>query len=31
MWPECDVKTCPFCKEPNAVDSTRCKACTSAI
>ncbi len=26
-----EVKTCPFCKEPNAIDATRCKACTSAI
>jgi large conductance mechanosensitive channel len=26
-----EVKTCPFCKEPNAVDASRCKACTSAI
>jgi large conductance mechanosensitive channel len=26
-----EVKTCPFCKEANAVDATRCKACTSAI
>ena len=26
-----DVKTCPFCKEANAVDATRCKACTSEI
>ena len=25
------VKTCPFCKEPNAVDATQCKSCTSAI
>ncbi len=25
------VKTCSFCKEPNAVDATRCKACTSEI
>jgi len=25
------VKTCPFCKEANAVDATKCKACTSAI
>lgn len=24
-------QTCPFCKEPNAVDATRCKACTSAL
>ena len=26
-----EVKTCPFCKEANAVDATKCKACTSAI
>jgi large conductance mechanosensitive channel len=26
-----EVKTCPFCKEPNAVDATKCKACTSSI
>ena len=26
-----EVKTCPFCKETNAVDATKCKACTSAI
>ncbi|MGH2511050.1 MAG: large conductance mechanosensitive channel protein MscL [Candidatus Limnocylindrales bacterium] len=25
------VKTCPACKTDNAVDATRCKACTSAI
>jgi large conductance mechanosensitive channel len=25
------VKTCPFCKETNAVDASKCKACTSAI
>jgi large conductance mechanosensitive channel len=25
------AKTCPFCKEANAVDATKCKACTSAI
>jgi large conductance mechanosensitive channel len=25
------VKTCPFCKESNAVDASKCKACTSAI
>jgi large conductance mechanosensitive channel len=25
------VKTCPFCKEANAVDASRCKACTSPI
>jgi large conductance mechanosensitive channel len=25
------TKTCPFCKEPNAVDATKCRACASAI
>jgi large conductance mechanosensitive channel len=25
------TKTCPACKEANAVDATRCRACTSAI
>jgi large conductance mechanosensitive channel len=25
------AKACPFCKEPNAVDATKCKACASAI
>jgi large conductance mechanosensitive channel len=25
------AKTCPFCKESNAVDATKCRACTSAI
>lgn len=25
------VKSCPFCKEANAADATRCKACTSEI
>ena len=29
--PAAPTKTCPFCKEPNAVDATKCKACTSAI
>ena len=29
--PPDEVKVCPFCKEPNAVDATKCKACTSAI
>ncbi len=24
-------KTCPYCKEPNAVDATKCRACASAI
>ena len=26
-----EVKVCPFCKEPNAVDASKCKACTSEI
>src|SRR4051812_28954960 len=26
-----EVKACPFCKEPNAVDATKCRACASAI
>ena len=26
-----EVKTCPFCKEANAIDASRCKACTSEI
>jgi large conductance mechanosensitive channel len=26
-----EVKTCPFCKEANAVDATKCRACASAI
>ena len=25
------VQTCPFCKEANAVDATKCKACTSTL
>jgi large conductance mechanosensitive channel len=25
------TKTCPFCKESNAVDATRCKFCTQPI
>jgi hypothetical protein len=29
--PDVAVKTCPFCKEPNADDATKCKACASAI
>jgi large conductance mechanosensitive channel len=29
--PASEVKTCPFCKQANATDATRCKACTSAI
>lgn len=29
--PTPEVRTCPFCKEPNAPDASRCKACTSEI
>ena len=29
--PPAEVKTCPFCKEANAVDASKCKSCTSAI
>ncbi len=29
--PPPDVKTCPFCKEPNDAAATKCKACTSEI
>ena len=29
--PPADVKTCPFCKESNAVDASKCKACASPI
>ncbi len=29
--PPAEVKTCPFCKEANAPDATKCKACTSTI
>ena len=25
------VKTCPFCKEPNALDASKCRACASSI
>ena len=25
------TKTCPFCKEANSQDATKCRACTSAI
>ncbi|MBA2719372.1 MAG: large conductance mechanosensitive channel protein MscL [Chloroflexi bacterium] len=26
-----EVKTCPFCKEPNALDASKRRACASAI
>ncbi len=29
--PAAEAKVCPFCREANAVDASKCKACTSAI
>ena len=29
--PPAEAKTCPFCREPNAVEASKCRACTSAI
>src|SRR6266487_1008218 len=29
--PAVPTKTCPFCKESNAVDATRCRFCTQPI
>jgi large conductance mechanosensitive channel len=29
--PPAEVKTCPFCREANAIEATRCRACTSDI
>ena len=29
--PPAEVKTCPFCREANAVDASKCRACCSAI
>jgi large conductance mechanosensitive channel len=29
--PPAEVKTCPFCKEDNAVGATKCRACASTI
>jgi len=26
-----EIKTCPFCREPNAVEATKCRACASGI
>jgi large conductance mechanosensitive channel len=26
-----ETKTCPFCKEPNALDASKCRACASPI
>ncbi len=29
--PAVPSQTCPYCKEGNALDATKCKACTSAL
>jgi large conductance mechanosensitive channel len=29
--PPAEIKTCPFCKEANAPDATKCRACASTI
>ena len=29
--PAAEVKMCPFCKEANAIDASKCRACASAI
>jgi large conductance mechanosensitive channel len=29
--PPDEIKTCPFCKEANSPDASKCRACTSAI
>jgi large conductance mechanosensitive channel len=29
--PPDEVKTCPFCKEANAIDASKCRACASGI
>ena len=29
--PPAEVKTCPFCMEPNSPAATKCRACTSTI
>jgi large conductance mechanosensitive channel len=29
--PATEVKTCPYCKEANALDASKCRACASAI
>lgn len=28
---EAEVKRCPYCKEANAIDATKCRACASEI
>ncbi len=29
--PAAEVKMCPFCKEANAIDASKCRACASSI
>jgi len=29
--PAAEIKTCPFCREANALDATKCRACSSSI
>ena len=29
--PPAEVKTCPYCMEPNALGATKCRACASTI
>ncbi len=29
--PPAEVKTCPFCREANALEASKCRACASAI
>ena len=29
--PPAEVKTCPYCKEANALEATKCRACASTI
>jgi large conductance mechanosensitive channel len=29
--PPTEVKTCPYCREPNSLEATKCRACTSEI
>ena len=29
--PAAEVKTCPYCREPNSLEATKCRACASTI
>jgi large conductance mechanosensitive channel len=29
--PATEVKTCPYCREPNSLEATKCRACASEI